>query len=73
MGRNDGTDLKKMTSSRNKYKILILGSKNQLWVYKMAKTTFHGKKKDSVILVLYKVTIKQSSKMLAPNAYTKLH
>lgn len=45
MGRNDGTDLKKMTSSRNKYKILILGSKNQLWVYKMAKTTFHGKKK----------------------------
>lgn len=45
MGQNDGTDLKKMTSSRNKYKILILGSKNQLWVYKMAKTTFHGKKK----------------------------
>lgn len=65
MGWNDGTDLKKMTLSNNKYKILILDSKNQLSVYNIEKIAFYDKKTQE-ILVSYKLTIKQSSKILAP-------
>lgn len=44
MNWNDGAELKKMTLNRNKYKILNLDSKTQLWVYKMEKIAFYDKK-----------------------------
>ena len=62
--------------SRNKYKILNLGSKNQLWVYKMETIAFYGQPPppSQEILVNYnKLIVKHSSKTLAPNAYIKLH